>query len=237
MEWKTDALVIRAVDYKESDRLLTLLTPEGKITAGIRGVRKPKAKLSFAAQPFCFAEYTLAQKAERNTVLSAYLYDSFYGIRTDVVKYYAACAVAEICDLLFIDQTDARAVLVAAVECLKGLAMTEQDGVELLVTFAIVALQESGYALDLEGCGVCGSELGGEPYFDLSLGCFTCGNCAQGVRAKKETYEFLRKCSGLTYEEVDFSESGKRALRLVRSYLIEKTEEEYPCLGELIRLL
>lgn len=52
MEFKTDALVIKATDYKENDKLLNLFTPSrGKLTAGIRGVRKPKAKLAFAAQP------------------------------------------------------------------------------------------------------------------------------------------------------------------------------------------
>ena len=74
MDFKTDAIVIRAIDYKESDRLLTLFTPlRGKVTAGIRGVRKPKAKLNFASQPFCFAEYVLAEKGGRYTVTSAYL--------------------------------------------------------------------------------------------------------------------------------------------------------------------
>lgn len=237
MEWKTDALVIRTTDYNENDKILTLLTPTGKVTAGIRGVRKPKAKLGFCAQPFCFAEYTLAKKGERNTVLSAYLYDAFYELRTDVLSYYAACTVAEICDCLFFDQTDARAVLVAAIECLKGLSMTEQDCAELVVTFAVVALQESGYALDLGGCGVCGGDLGETPYFDLETGCFTCSDCAKGVRAKKETYAFLQKCSGLEYAPCEFADARKRALRLIRSYLMEKTEEEYPCFGEFIRLI
>ena len=57
MEVKTDAVVLKAIDYKDNDKLLTLFSPSlGKITAGIKGVKKPKAKLAFAAQPFCFAE-------------------------------------------------------------------------------------------------------------------------------------------------------------------------------------
>ena len=35
MEFKTDALVLKATDYKENDKLLTLFTPsKGKVTAG-----------------------------------------------------------------------------------------------------------------------------------------------------------------------------------------------------------
>jgi hypothetical protein len=40
----------------------------------------------------------------------------------------------------------------------------------------------------------------------------------------------------MDYDEEQANDGRKRALRLVRAYLTEKTEEEYPCFGELIRL-
>ena len=41
MHCHTKALVLRSVDYKESDRILTLLTREqGKLTASARGSRR-----------------------------------------------------------------------------------------------------------------------------------------------------------------------------------------------------
>ena len=53
MEFKADALLLRAVDYGENDRMVTLLTAErGKIAASLKGVRKAGARLRFAAQPF-----------------------------------------------------------------------------------------------------------------------------------------------------------------------------------------
>ena len=71
MEIKVNALMLRAVDYNEYDKMLTLLTAEyGKISAGIKGVRKPAAKLRFAAQPFCFAEYVLAKRGDKYTVIN-----------------------------------------------------------------------------------------------------------------------------------------------------------------------
>ena len=71
MEIKTDAIVLRAADYKDADKILTLLTPSaGKLTAGIKGVKKSGAKLAFSAQPFAFCEYVLAQKGGRYTVTS-----------------------------------------------------------------------------------------------------------------------------------------------------------------------
>lgn len=237
MELKTDALVLRATDYRENDRLLTLFTPSrGKLTAGIRGVRKPKAKLSFAAQPFCFAEYVLAEKGGRYTVTSAYLYDGFFPLRADIVRYYAACAVLEASDALLVEDGGCEPMFVAAVEALKNLSLTEGDAAEILLSFSLAALRESGYMIDLDGCGVCGGDPGERPYFDFAAGCFTCASCASGTRASRATYELLRKCAGLDYDEEGIADGRKRALRLIRTYLAEKTEEEYPCFGEFIRL-
>lgn len=237
MEFKTDAIVIKSVDYKENDKLLTLFTPSrGKVVTGIRGVRKPKSKLNFAAQPFCFAEYVLAEKNGRYTVTSAYLYDGFFALRTDIVRYYAACATMEICNALLMEEERQDGTFIACVECLKSLSLTDQEPAECLLTFALQALRESGYPVDLDGCGICGAEIFETPYFDFEFGFFTCKSCAQGERASRSTYELLKKCEGLEYAE-DKTEGGhKRALRLIKAYLMQKTEEEYPCFGEFLRL-
>ena len=45
MEIKVNALMLRAADYNENDKILTLLTAEnGKITAGAKGVKKAGAR-------------------------------------------------------------------------------------------------------------------------------------------------------------------------------------------------
>jgi DNA repair protein RecO len=202
----------------------------------IRGVKKPKAKLAFAAQPFCFAEYVLAEKGGRYTVTNAYLYDGFFSLRTDIVRYYAACALLEACDRLLVEEEGGEDLFIAAVEALKSLSLTETDPAEVLLTFCLVALRETGYMIDLDGCGICGGKVSDNAYFDFSEGYFTCPSCAVGVRASNSTYQLLRKCAGLTYAEGDTNGGAKRALRLVKTYLAEKTEEDYPCFGEFIRL-
>ncbi|MDE6000931.1 MAG: DNA repair protein RecO, partial [Clostridia bacterium] len=93
MDIVVNAVMLRSVDYNENDKILTLLTAErGKITAGIKGVKKAAAKLKFAAQPFCFAEYVLASRGDKYTVINAAESESFYDLRTDINKFYAASA-------------------------------------------------------------------------------------------------------------------------------------------------
>ena len=60
MHLTTNALVLREVNYKESDKILTLLTEEkGKLTVSARGCRKKDSPISSACQLLSWAEFTL----------------------------------------------------------------------------------------------------------------------------------------------------------------------------------
>ena len=238
MEIKTEAIVLQSIDYKDNDKLLTLFSPSlGKITAGARGVKKATAKLAFAAQPFCFAEYILAEKGGRYTVTNAYMHESFFSLRYDIVRFYAACAAAEICLAILYENEGYEGLFIGLIECLKSLALAEEDPAEAVAAFSLIALRESGYPIDLGFLEECEGDVGERLWFDFADGKFaTFERCAQGERASLSTYYTLRKCAGLTYNEELLQGGSKRALRLLKAYLLEKTEGRFSNLGELIRL-
>ncbi len=238
MEIKTDAVVLQTLDYKDNDKLLTLFSPTlGKIPGGIRGVKKPTAKLAFAAQPFCFAEYVLAEKGGRYTVTAAYLHESFFSLRLDVLRFYAACAASELALKLTFENERYEGLFIGYAGCLKELSLAEEEPAEALLTFLLVALRESGYPLDLGYLEECDGDVGDKLYFDFSDGRFTSfERCHEGERASVSTYHILRKCAGLAFDEEATQGGRKRALRLLKAYLSEKTETEFEALGEFIRL-
>lgn len=238
MEIKTEGIVLQAIDYKDNDKLLTVFSPTlGKITAGARGVKKPKAKLAFAAQPFSFCEYILAEKGGRYTMTNAYLHESFFSLRCDIVRFYAACAMAEICLAILYENEKYEGLFVGLAEGLKALSLTEEDPAEALLSFSLVALRESGYPLDLGFLEECEGDIGERLYFDFADGRFTSfDRCTAGERASVSTYHALRKCAGLTYREDALAGGNKRALRLIKAYLSEKTESKFDNFSELIRL-
>ena len=238
MEIKTEAIVLRSIDYKDNDKLLTLFSPElGKITAGIKGVKKPKAKLAFSAQPFCFAEYILAEKGDRYTVTNAYLHESFFSLRCDIVRFYAACALAEICLSILYENEKYEGLFIGLIEGLKSLSLAEEDVAEAVVGFALIALRESGYPLDLGLYEECDGDIGDKLWFDFDSGRFSAfADCEGGERASVSTYHILRKCAGLQHDESLLQGGRKRALRLVKAYLSLKTESNFENLSELIRL-
>lgn len=237
MLYKTDALVLRTADYGENDKMITLFSLQyGKISAAAKGVKKAGAKLKFAAQPFCFAEYVLAKRGERNTVVSASLTDGFYSLREDIGKFYAGACVAGICDAVLYDGIVNEELFLRAVAALGR--MCEGDEAEALISFFLKALELSGYMFSMDVCADCGAPLEGRIWFDAASGCFYCGECARGAGASLTTLSVLRKCAGLPFAEDGICKEGKvRALKLLSAYFTAKTDARVKALAEYIALL
>ena len=233
MEFKTDALLLRAADYGENDKMVTLLTADrGKIGACMKGVKKASAKLKFAAQPFTFAEYVIAERGERKTVISASLHDGFYFLREDVTAFYAAAAVCEACDALLYEGIPSGSLLVAAVTALQGMS---ENIPFALVRFLLNALTAAGYPVEAGDCPVCGKKLSGRMAFDMTSGAFTCSDCGEGAPASESTYLAIRNAMG---ENCPVPDDGyKRALRLLNAYFTYQTEKELFSLAEYISLI
>lgn len=239
MEIKTDALMLRAIDYNENDKILTLLSPDyGKITAGIKGVKKANAKLKFAAQPFCFAEYVLAKKGDKYTVINCSECESFYDLRTDICKFYAANAALEGANVLTFDGDASGEIFSALIKTLSDMCSGEER--LPLIKFLIFALASSGYSISTENCAVCGSSLNGRDKlrFDMDTGVFTCFDCGKGVGASGVTYNVLRKAVDKSFmEEFITGDGEKRALKLLKEYFSYKTDNQLKSLSEYIRLI
>lgn len=239
MDTKVNAIMLRAADYNENDKILTLLTAEnGKITAAIKGVKKAGAKLRFAAQPFCFAEYVLARRGDKYTVINACEQESFYDLRTDIKKFYAACSAMEAAAALTYEGDGSAEIFYALVKTLSAMCAGEESG--CLITFLLTALKHSGYAVAAENCECCGSPLceSDKLRFDMDTGAFTCFDCGGGVGASGVTYNVIRKCGGKPFKKEFITADGeKRALRLLREYFSYKLNFAFKSLSEYIRLI
>ena len=70
MEEKYSGIVLGGVSFGENDKILNVFTLEkGVISAKIKGVKKAGAKLKFASEPFCFAEFVFSVKGDKRTVI------------------------------------------------------------------------------------------------------------------------------------------------------------------------
>mgnify|MGYP002323264955 FL=1 len=78
------------------DKMVTILTPSGKIGCAARGARKPKSMLMAATQFLCFGEYMLYRGTNSYSVNSCDTIEIFYNIRTDLDKLKYATHITKI---------------------------------------------------------------------------------------------------------------------------------------------
>ncbi len=236
MEEVISGIVISAVSYGDNDKILNVFTLEkGVVSARIKGVKKAGAKLKFAAEPFCFAEYVFLKSGDKRTVIGASLIDSFYPIREDIKKLYSAAAAAEFIKAFSREEIVSPELFITFCECLKGLAYGESGFTNALVKFYVQSLALVGYGLSLRGCANCGVDIAGRTFFDYNKGGFTCEECFDGNGREiiNATYRALKKAD----ENLDISEEeGFYALRLIDFYLFSKTETRLKSLKTLIEL-
>ena len=171
-ELKYECLCIRSMDYKDNDKLITLYAfGNGKITANCRGVKKPKAKLRYAASILCFGTYYLTGRNGFYTVTGCDQIDSFYGLWGDIDKYYPALSAIEMLDKFGGDSEISDNLATSTLLFLKSLCYEKIANIPL---FYLKHLYDNlaiiGYKVTADTCACCGNSNGKRAYFSSSNG-------------------------------------------------------------------
>ncbi len=97
MHTVVNGLVLRSVDYRESDKILTVLTDRmGLLTVSARGARRKKSPLLPAVQLFCYSEMTLFEYGGRLRLDDAEPKEQFSGLSRDLDAMSLAAYFAEV---------------------------------------------------------------------------------------------------------------------------------------------
>lgn len=177
----TQAIVLRRTDWREHDRILTLLSPlRGRVDVLARGARRAGSPLLAAAELFAMGEFVLYKGRGHEIVVSCQLDDSFYPLREDLDRLSRAALMLAAAEAVVQPEEPARGLFVLLVRSLNRLAYGEADGDAVLSAFLLHHAALSGYEPRLSHCVRCGRELGWEEAFLDPLGG---GACCAGCRA------------------------------------------------------
>ena len=182
MHLTTGALVLREADYRESDKILTLLTQrEGKLTVSARGCRKKGSPIAAACQLLAWAEFTLYEYDGRWSVKETASERLFDGIRADLEKLSLASYLAEVTGALAGEGESDPGLLSVTLNCLHALDKLPVPPVQVKTAYEWRSIALAGYEPQLERCGVCLREQPDEPHFHLSAGTVHCAACRDGL--------------------------------------------------------
>lgn len=197
-EIKVKGIVVKAIDYQDSDKIVTIFSPElGIVNARVRGVKKAKAKLAFAVQPFAFVEFLLIQKGDFFTVMNATSIDQFFGITTDFDNYIFMMACLEVCQKTIKQNDKHLNMFLLLLSALKAVCYENASSMIVFVKFMLEAMKMIGYAIEVESCACCADKLPTKEFnfsFDYNgLLCLKCLNKNDTLMLSQGEFAILSK--------------------------------------------
>ncbi len=198
----TSALVLRRSDWRDYDRMVTLLSPTiGRVEAVVRGVRRPRSPLIAAAELFCAGEFTLIESKGRYTVTGCQVQESNYPLREDVDKLTHGAYLLHLIALAALPGEPSEDLFFLSLRALAFLSYSTLPPELVTAAFELHYMKLLGQAPGVDKCVVCGRGLApgdvpviqdGAPaqsqnshapmWFSERLGGAVCASCARAAR-------------------------------------------------------
>ena len=218
---KVRGIVIKTIDYLESDKLLTLLTFErGSVLVKAKGVRKKGAKLAYGTQHFFCGDFECVDSHEKLILTGVDRVYDFSEIASDIDKYYTACHFAEIASAVIMEDHPDEEMLRMFLNTLHIL-MKNNIGLNLLISiYEIRTAALAGFAPVMDECVMCGSE-GKATRFSSEHGGMVC--CTAGTEIDKHIISLIETVSECDMREMFLvsvpMESLEKLATISRKYL------------------
>ncbi len=178
---KVRAIVLRSLDYGESDRILTFLTDEfGKLKGIAKGARRSRRRFANALEPFSLATILFSRRGRSGLALieGSDVINHFAGIRDDLDRTLVAACAAELADHFSVEGKK-NLPLFELVTHYLGFIESGRMTEAAERFFELRLLKTAGFEPVLDRCVTCGVPLESieSPRFDCREGGIRCARC------------------------------------------------------------
>lgn len=188
MQTNVRGLVIRTVDIRETDRLITIFTEEmGVVSAMARGARSLKSRKMSSTMQFCYSDFVLYMQGDKYWIKEASLIESFFNIRETIEGLALASYIAEVLSDVTIAEAD-NDLLRLSLNSLYAISSGKYELDKIKAVFEMRAASILGFMPDVISCGRCG-EKNGEFFFDIMEGGIECKKCRREAAMRRELPE------------------------------------------------
>lgn len=180
IQTENTAIVLRHVDYRENDRMVTLLSPtRGRVDAVVRNCRKPRSHNLNAGELFALGDYMLYEANGRITVTSVHLIETFYPLRNDYDKLTYGIYLLNLVEAVVEPEEPQQELFMLLLHTLSRLTFYDQEPKPLLAGFLLRFSECQGFKPQLDHCACCGKALAKEQnaFFDMEAGGLVCPEC------------------------------------------------------------
>lgn len=176
----TSGIVLRETETKETDKILTVLTPDlGKIALIGRGARRKNSRIAAASQILAYSELTIYKRGNWYMLDEASTLELFRGVQEDFVLLSLASYFAELTETVTEEGEDCREILPLLLNALYALGTLKKEPRQVKAAFELRLLALCGFEPLWDGCAVCGAEEAEDPMLDVVRGFVHCGKCKE----------------------------------------------------------
>lgn len=234
-------LVLRSIKYGESDKLVTVLTEEGKIFFKARGIRSLTSKNAAGCAAFVYSEFELEKRADKCYLRRATPLYSTIRAGAELSSLALASYLAELAEDTARDAETGKAVLRLLMNALYLISKEDRLPDLIKSVFEIRLLAANGLMPSIEGCSVCGVAADEKPsfFFRLLEGDLVCPECIASmdtdtVRVRREVIALLRRSIEMPEEKAYALKVPEELLkdfaRFTERFLISQLERKYQTL-------
>ncbi len=176
---KTEGIVLKHFDFRETSRIVTFFTKDhGKMKGILKGIRKDHRKFGSQADKFSVNDivYYQYRNSDLHLVSQCDLKSFFFKIRKDLKKTLAASYILELVDYIMPPEEKNEDVYRLMNDYLTSLELA-LDISKLVHIFQIKILLFSGFRPYLDSCLECGQKIKEKARFNLHKGGLMCDRC------------------------------------------------------------
>jgi DNA repair protein RecO (recombination protein O) len=223
---KTDAIVIRQVDFSETSKVATFFTRDfGKIGALAKGARRLRGPFEAALDLLSVCRIVFLRKSTSslNLLTEAQLVARFRPNGRNLLSLYAGYYVAELLDSLT-EEFDPHPILFAEAAAALERLSAEDDHQKAILRFELAILREIGQLPAFDACVECGTPVQSGLAFSfwVSQSALICRNCRheeyQNLRLEPGTVAVLNRLaeeSDAGFDRLNLSTTQLQELRAV----------------------
>jgi len=192
---RTEGVVLRGVDFSETSRIVTFLTPDrGRLACIAKGVRRKNSPMAAVLGTLNRVELMYYWKDGRavQTLAEAALLDGFGEIKKDLAKSAFAAFPLEIASKVAHENEPSEELYAALVRGMKALGPWPGEARTHACWQALWLLCAAGFEPSLDTCCVCGKVTPDTPGFSYDGG-IACLICRPDRQLTADEWKVLRK--------------------------------------------
>lgn len=232
--FKTKGIVIAEHNMSDYDKMVTILTPNGKIGCAAKGARKPKSSLMAGTQFLCLGDYLIYQGASSYHINSCEVIEVFYNLREDLNKLTYASHITKIINDVTDENQNTYKILQLFLNTIYVISEKDENLDFIISIFKLKLMCLLGFTPIIDKCVGCENKEN-LLYFSLKDSGLKCDKCGRqdksGIAICKATamaIKYIVMSPPKKLFSFNLSEEAIKELELVcKLYLNDKLDKEY----------